>query len=321
MGMVTLECAEQLNKAGMLSDYDIKESIKNNEIVICPFNKEKLTPLGYNLSFTKFILSTKNKLLYKIQTDKKTHELYCIVEPNDTILILTQEAVWVSEKMAGTFHSKVGIVSKGFGHISTTLDPNWEGPLLISLNNPTKQKIKLVIGKDGEDGIKYKTFVTLIFYRMVSKAEGIQDNLPCRIEILKDTKDSLKDSKKYFQLISIIDEIRNFETFQVGIGATEGKERKDKIKQFEYKYSKFAIELNNNISKASEISKSIVDCNYIKYIVIMFVLIVLFIILIIIALKAYITHNSSLLSLIAIFVAIYIFISGLIEKYSRKKLL
>lgn len=108
--------------------------MENSRLVICPFNEKNLTPVGYNLSFTKFIFSTKNKLLYKVYTDKKTDEVYCIIEPNDTVLILTQEAVWVSEELAGTFHSKVGIVSKGFGHISTTLDPNWEGPLLISLN-------------------------------------------------------------------------------------------------------------------------------------------------------------------------------------------
>jgi hypothetical protein len=84
------------------------------------------------------------------------------VEPNDTVLILTQEEVWVSEQIAGTFHSKVGIVSSGFGHISTTLDPNWEGPLLISLNNPTRKRLKLIIGKEEAEATNYNSFVTLI---------------------------------------------------------------------------------------------------------------------------------------------------------------
>lgn len=66
---------------------------------------------------------------------------------------------------------------------------------------------------------------------MISKSKGTQDNLPCRVEILKSTKDNLQDSKKYAQLISVIDKIRNFETLHVGIGTVEEKYRKEKIKQ------------------------------------------------------------------------------------------
>lgn len=316
-----MENTKRMDNSGLLSDNDILESIDNSELVICPFHEKNLTPLGYNLSFTKFIFSTKNKLLYNIKTDKKTNEIYCIVEPNDTLLILTQEAVWVSKKLAGTFHSKVGIVSKGFGHISTTLDPNWEGPLLISLNNPTKQKIKLVIGKDKKDGIEYKTFVTLIFYRMISKAKGNQDNLPCRVEILKDTEDNLKDSKKYSQLISVIDKIRNFETLHVGIGAVGEEFRKEKIKQFKDKYNRFAVDINGYIGEASRISKSIVDDNYFKYSIVIFIIILVVLALIIFSFKAYRKNDSNLLAFLAIITAVVVIIIERVEKYAREKLL
>lgn len=43
---------------------------------------------------------------------------------------------------------------------------------------------------------------------------------------------------------------------------------KDKIIEFNHKYSRFAMELNGNIDEASKISESIVNGNHIKYIII-----------------------------------------------------
>ena len=82
----------------------------------------------------------------------------------------------------GTFHSKVKIVSNGFGHISTTLDPDWKGPLLIALNNPSSRRIKLVISSNG----KPVPFVTLMFYYFPHSAEKKHDNPANRIDILND---------------------------------------------------------------------------------------------------------------------------------------
>jgi deoxycytidine triphosphate deaminase len=150
----------------VLSNVDIQEFISSKDIVISPMNNDNITPLGYNLSFTKFIYSINRKILTEIYEEKG--ELYCYIEPNDTVLIMSHEAVWISNKLVGTFHSKVGIVSQGLGHISTTLDPEWEGPLLFSLNNPTNKKIKLTIGETISGGIKYKSFVTLILYTLIT---------------------------------------------------------------------------------------------------------------------------------------------------------
>jgi ABC-type multidrug transport system fused ATPase/permease subunit len=67
---------------------------------------------------------------------------------------LTKESLWVSGRIGGTFHSKVSLVSKGFSHISTTLDPGWYGPLLITIRNNTDKEMPIPVGA---------TFVTLIF--------------------------------------------------------------------------------------------------------------------------------------------------------------
>jgi deoxycytidine triphosphate deaminase len=158
----------------MLSDRDI-ESFLNKEIVIHPYTERNLTPVGYNLNPGNFVYSINSKSLIKITHNSKGKPIYKILK-HDTVLILTQEAVWVSKKIGGTFHSKVGVVSLGFGHISTTLDPGWAGPLLIALNNPTEQDLELPADK---------SFVTLIFYKVRTVASRNHDNDPSRSDLLK----------------------------------------------------------------------------------------------------------------------------------------
>lgn len=194
---------------GMLSDADIHELILSKEIVITNFNKKNLTPLGYNLTPTDFILSVRNQLLVKIHS--KEFEKYCYIEPNDTVLILTRESIAVSKNIAGTFHSKVGIVSLGFGHISTTLDPLWRGPLLISLNNPTSKPIKFTLAKiekvqdDESSDIDYsyihKSFVTLIFHKLLTPSIIGHDNSAARFDQLKNIVQKQNKPKGWKKLL------------------------------------------------------------------------------------------------------------------------
>ena len=173
----------------MYSDSDIRKAL-DKEIVIYPFDEKDLTPVGYNLNPSDFVFSINSKKIIAANNG------YYDIAAHDTVLILTKEAIWVSKKIAGTFHSKVGVVSQGFGHISTTLDPNWHGPLLISLNNPTDNMLKLPVNK---------SFVTLVLYRVTTPAEKQHDNRASRVDILgKISEDMLEQdlnesNKKFLQ--------------------------------------------------------------------------------------------------------------------------
>jgi deoxycytidine triphosphate deaminase len=159
----------------LLSDRDIKQLL-NREILIYPFKDDDLTPIGYNLNPSNFVFSLQSKELVREKNG------FFDIKPHDTVLILTKEAVWVSKKIAGTFHSKVGVVSTGFGHISTTLDPGWNGLLLISLNNPTNSRLQLSVNN---------SFVTLLLYQLKTPALKKHDNLPRRTDILKKISDDV----------------------------------------------------------------------------------------------------------------------------------
>lgn len=80
----------------------------------------------------------------------------------------------------GTIHSRVSLVSQGFGHISTTVDPTWKGPLLIALNNPSSEKKRLIL----EDAGKTQAFATLILYHLNSTSTTKLSVSPNRIDIL-----------------------------------------------------------------------------------------------------------------------------------------
>jgi deoxycytidine triphosphate deaminase len=246
---------------GFLSDVDIR-NLLNKDIVICDFDEENLTDIGYNLTPTDFVFSINNGLLLEIHHNET--EKYCYIEPHDTVLIITRESVWVSEKISGTFHSKVKLVSAGFGHVSTTLDPFWEGPLVISINNPTNKKLKFLIEQDRKDGGGYRhcSFVTLIFYKMVSSAEKTHDNKSCRLDILKNIveKPDEKDESyyKYNELDNIIKNIAELDFVKYSIAELrDPSRRRDGIMNFKEKGKDFDRQINDYIQKAKSITDAI----------------------------------------------------------------
>ena len=81
-------------------------------------------------------------------------EKIIILLPHATTLIETSEVIGVGSKIGGALHSKVGLVSKGVGHIGTMLGPGYCGHLLIALHNITDDIIAIRVGS---------TFVSLSF--------------------------------------------------------------------------------------------------------------------------------------------------------------
>ncbi len=160
-----------LEKMSILSDEDIKRELGKN-ILIYPFDEGNLKGASYNL--------TASKLAWRIKDGKPAYDdlrKKVIIPPNSTVLVETNETIWVSQNIAGTYHSKVYWVSKGMGHIGTTLDPDYIGASLISVHNHSSDPIELTPEKE--------TFVSLVFYYVKTKSSIPHLNKPGRPEILK----------------------------------------------------------------------------------------------------------------------------------------
>ncbi len=134
----------------LMTDVDIHRAL-GKDIVIEPFSPQSLTPVGYDFTVGDFFFSWEHGLLQP--NADGDYDL----PPKSTIQILTKESLWVSGRVGGTLHSKVSLVSKGLSHISTTLDPGWYGPLLITIHNNRDQPILL----HGDE-----TFFTLVFQKV-----------------------------------------------------------------------------------------------------------------------------------------------------------
>lgn len=139
----------------LMTDVDINKAL-GKDIVIEPFLEDLLTPVGYDFTVGDFVFSLEKGLLEL--KDGVYH-----LPPKSTIQILTKESLWVSNRIGGTFHSKVSLVSKGLSHISTTLDPGWYGPLLITFRNNMDQQIPIKIDD---------AFVTLIFFKVLTPTQS-----------------------------------------------------------------------------------------------------------------------------------------------------
>ena len=201
---------------GALADADIWDAIYRGEIYISPFRTENLTAAGYNLQVSDIIISTRSGLPLKIYTSGQYR--YVDVPANDTVLITTVESIFVGPQIMGTFHSRVSIVSQGFGHISTTLDPTWCGPLLIAVNNPSNRKKRFVIS----DSSGTHSFATLVFCRLIHPAEAINSKPPIRTDVLGTYLQEPKGLKKfligraYSQYERLVDKLKCAGTYNDG---------------------------------------------------------------------------------------------------------
>ena len=166
------------NMHGILSPEDVIAQMQENNISIFPFNNKQLTGCGYNLTATNFVLSTKKGILEQIRENNDCK--YVIIDPYDTALICTGEYVILGSNITGSIHSRVAIVSEGFGHISTTVDPFWMGPLLIAINNPSKRSKQLIL-----ETSERATIATLTLSILSSPTSYKHDNPPFRLDILE----------------------------------------------------------------------------------------------------------------------------------------
>ncbi|GAX41643.1 hypothetical protein NIES4075_26400 [Tolypothrix sp. NIES-4075] len=160
-----------------LSNIDIEKELVKGNIKIFPFKKDNLKGASYNLtaSHLAWKIPDTNNDSYTSIYNASVNQI--IIPGRACVLIVTNEAIWVSEGIAGTYHSKVKLVSQGIGHIGTTLDPGYMGVSVIALHNHTEKDINITPGET--------TFTSIMFQFVRSKSDPEQhDNRPGRPDIL-----------------------------------------------------------------------------------------------------------------------------------------
>jgi deoxycytidine triphosphate deaminase len=154
----------------MLSNFSIAKELNKN-IFISPLTLKNIKGATVNLTASEYAWSLKTK-------QKIVNDNIITIPARDTALIATKEILHVTSKIAGTYHSKVKLVSKGLSHIGTTLDPTWFGHSLIAIHNVSDKDIDLKCEE---------TFVSLTFHYLDKPSKKFTlDNHSGRTDILNE---------------------------------------------------------------------------------------------------------------------------------------
>ncbi len=94
-----------------------------------------------------------------IQTEPKRdspgeEQKFFDIPKGETVLVWTDEAVYLSNQFRGPLYSVVKQVSEGLGHIGTRVNPGWTGVLCIALHNISDKAVRIYV-KDVESPIAH----------------------------------------------------------------------------------------------------------------------------------------------------------------------
>ena len=141
----------------ILSDIDIKNSIKEDELGIEPFIEKNLTPNGYDLSIDE---------VYIKKTDKHIKEGLAVIPPLSWFAISTKEFVkmgpWITSQLwIRSSYARKGVMAS-FGKV----DAGFHGTLTISCFNSNDTSLEIPIGD---------RFCQIVFEKMNSIPSELYD--------------------------------------------------------------------------------------------------------------------------------------------------
>lgn len=153
-----------------LSDADIKTAL-GRDIVIDPLAEEQISALGIDLTIgAAAVVGARGRSAMSRRGSDGDSADRLEIPPRASAIVVARERVWISHRLIGTLHSRGSLSGRGLVLNSTTVDPNWRGPMVFRLFNPTDVQIQLPFGE---------RFVTLILHsaktptRASSKSEPI----------------------------------------------------------------------------------------------------------------------------------------------------
>ena len=141
----------------ILSDKDIQNSMKNNELGIEPFNQKNLTPNGYDLSIDE---------VYIRKTDRHIKEGKATVPPMTWFAISTKEFVKMGPGITSQLWIRSSYARKGVMASFGKVDAGFHGTLTISCFNSNDEELEIPIGD---------RFCQIVFEHLSSKPLELYD--------------------------------------------------------------------------------------------------------------------------------------------------
>jgi len=121
----------------VLSDTDIEQCMKNNELGIEPFNKKNLTPNGYDLSIEE---------IYIRKTEQHIKEGIAAIPPLTWFAISTKEFVKMGPQITSQLWIRSSYARRGIMAAFGKVDAGFHGTLTISCFNANDTTVEIPIG-------------------------------------------------------------------------------------------------------------------------------------------------------------------------------
>jgi len=141
----------------ILSDVDIKNSIKNKELGIEPFVEKNLTPNGYDLTIDEIFIR---------KTDERIKNGTAKIPPMTWFAISTKEFVKMGPQITSQLWIRSSYARKGIMASFGKVDAGFHGTLTISCFNSNDQPIDIPIGD---------RFCQIVFENMASSPSELYD--------------------------------------------------------------------------------------------------------------------------------------------------
>ena len=141
----------------ILSDIDILNSIKNNDLGIEPFNEKNLTPNGYDLSIAEIFIK---------KTNEHIRQGIATIPPLTWFAISTKEFVKMGSNLTSQLWIRSSYARKGILASFGKVDAGFHGTLTISCFNSNDESLEVPIGD---------RFCQIIFENMLSIPSELYD--------------------------------------------------------------------------------------------------------------------------------------------------
>ncbi len=168
----------------VLSERDIIGELGRG-ILFHPLKPGSIKACSLCLTASEYAYALGQKRRLTIQTEPKKNkpseeQKFFLIPPRDTVLVWTDESIWLSSYLYCPIYSRVGLVSQGIGHIGTRVNPCWSGVLCIALHNLSDEEIRINV-RDINEPIAY-----LMVDRLASKSSTNSNiDISARLDVLR----------------------------------------------------------------------------------------------------------------------------------------
>jgi deoxycytidine triphosphate deaminase len=117
--------------------------IQKNKLLIANYSEDSLTPVGYDLRVGDYYLKMHRKV--KEAWTPLPNNAKLIISPGEIVALQTEEFIGMpqNKQYSGIIVAKVSLVEMGLSHISTSIDADYKGEMIITVTNHSKRKITL----------------------------------------------------------------------------------------------------------------------------------------------------------------------------------